>query len=220
MALTVPFTIANLTVADGNEVQSNFDAIETWANGSALEKGGGTMTGALILSGAPVAANGAATKTYVDGKAAAATPADGSVTKAKMAAGLAVTNVVADPAARDALTGMQLGDRCFVSSQGLWYRYTGSAWKIDQPQTGSFTFNFASSTTSDTPSVNFPVAFAGTPQVVLTPFAFTGNTPVAADLVSVTPSGFSAIARNVAANASGTIPLNGSVSCHWMAFYP
>jgi hypothetical protein len=64
--LTIPNAFANGETADGNEVDANFDAIQTWADNHVVEKSGTTFTGAVLLSGAPTADLEPATKAYVD----------------------------------------------------------------------------------------------------------------------------------------------------------
>ncbi|CAB4124518.1 hypothetical protein UFOVP62_8 [uncultured Caudovirales phage] len=77
-------------------------AAQTTANAittAALLKAGGTMTGALVLSGAPSAGLQAATKTYVDDSistAIAGALPDGAVTTAKLAASAVTTAKLAD----------------------------------------------------------------------------------------------------------------------------
>jgi microcystin-dependent protein len=67
MALILPNTIANDQDADGDKLQQNFATIQTWGNAEVITRDGSTaMTGALLLPGAPTAANQAATKGYVD----------------------------------------------------------------------------------------------------------------------------------------------------------
>ena len=55
-------------VSTANTAKSTADTAKTTAD-AALPKGGGTMTGSLILKGAPTQNNEAATKAYVDSKA-------------------------------------------------------------------------------------------------------------------------------------------------------
>lgn len=66
MALTIPNTLSNGITVDGLNLEANFDAIAGWAAASVVEVGGATMTGPLVLSGAPTIAAHAATKAYID----------------------------------------------------------------------------------------------------------------------------------------------------------
>lgn len=86
----------------------------TAAEALKLNIAGGTMTGALILSGAPVLPLGAATKNYVDSVAGGLTWQAPVVAK------------VADIAARDALT-VVAGDRVLVDADSKIYTYDGDA---------------------------------------------------------------------------------------------
>jgi len=84
----------------------------TAAEATKLSLSGGTMTGALILAANPTTALEAATKNYVD----------------SLAGGLSwqqpVVAVVADTTARDALTGLVVGDRVIVLSDDKIYTVT------------------------------------------------------------------------------------------------
>jgi hypothetical protein len=67
MALNLPNTIANGVIADGDKLNQNLQTIVTFVNGETITRDGLTaMTGPLLLSGAPSAANEAVTKGYVD----------------------------------------------------------------------------------------------------------------------------------------------------------
>lgn len=89
----------------GSAAYTASSAYATAAQGTkadaALPKSGGTMTGALTLSGAPTAANHAATKSYVDSKVAGAVNYLGTVASATELA---------------ALTPDSVGDFCRVST--------------------------------------------------------------------------------------------------------
>lgn len=93
-ALVIPNTIQNGIAADGNAVGANFSAVKSWADGSVVETTGATMTGALVLNGAPAVPLGAATKAYVDAyfPTTSANIGDGQVGTVELADG-AVTNV-------------------------------------------------------------------------------------------------------------------------------
>jgi microcystin-dependent protein len=72
MTLILPNTIANGTPADGEKLEQNFDTVQSWANTQVVLRDGSTsMTGALLLPGAPTQANQAASKKYVDDTIAA-----------------------------------------------------------------------------------------------------------------------------------------------------
>lgn len=67
MALILPNTISNAIPADGEKLQANFAALQSWANVEAITRDGATaMTGPLLLVGNPTLANQAANKAYVD----------------------------------------------------------------------------------------------------------------------------------------------------------
>ncbi|HNB96291.1 MAG TPA: tail fiber protein, partial [Microthrixaceae bacterium] len=66
-ALSLPYNIANNTVADAVEVEQNFNALEDYVNNSTVRSDGVVaMTGQLQLVGDPVSDNDAARKAYVD----------------------------------------------------------------------------------------------------------------------------------------------------------
>lgn len=67
MPLILPNSPANLTPADGDKLDQNFDTIVSWANQEAITRDGSTaMQSPLLLPGAPTQPNQAATKDYVD----------------------------------------------------------------------------------------------------------------------------------------------------------
>lgn len=67
MPLILPNTIANQQFADGDKLQQNFGAVQSWANQEAISRDGSTaMTGPLLLPGVPTQPDQAATKAYVD----------------------------------------------------------------------------------------------------------------------------------------------------------
>lgn len=81
MPLILPNTIVNETPADGDKLQQNFAAIQSWANTEAITRDGAVaMTGPLLLPGVPTADNQAASKAYVDTRPIApSTPVAGMV---------------------------------------------------------------------------------------------------------------------------------------------
>lgn len=229
----VPNSFTNGVATDAPSVNANFAALVSWINTNAVHLDGAKAFTAVPTGPAtdPTSANHLSRKQYVDtiyNNALAYTDSKfpvvnanigaASVSADKLATSLARNFTVADTTALAALTGLRAGDMAFVVADGLLRWYTGTAWKFLHPQRGSVTLTFTSSITSNTPTVTFPVAFASTPVVSLTAIAFTGNTPIAVDLVSVTASNFTLIGRNVQANASGTIPLNGSLTVYWTAY--
>ena len=68
MPLILPNDIANGQLADGERLQQNNDAVESWANQEAITRDGATaMTAPLsLVAGPPTAPNQAASKEYVD----------------------------------------------------------------------------------------------------------------------------------------------------------
>lgn len=108
MSVSLPYSFSNSTVADATEVNANFDALADAFDGY-LPLSGGTLTGPVVLPNAdPSAANHAARKKYVDDSIAAVdtTPANLSVTTAKLADLAVTTGKIAD----DAVTEAKLAD--------------------------------------------------------------------------------------------------------------
>lgn len=69
MALTLPNTIANGEIADGDKLGQNLQTIVSFANNETITRDGSTaMVGPLLLAGAPTQPNQAATKGYVDNR--------------------------------------------------------------------------------------------------------------------------------------------------------
>ena len=95
-----------------------------------VNKAGDTMGGTLVLHADPVAAMDAANKHYVDAVAAGLSWKD------------PVIDVVADIAARDALTGVKTGDRVIVLADDKIYTKTADAWDAGYtPADGDACFN-------------------------------------------------------------------------------
>jgi hypothetical protein len=70
-SLILPNTIANGVNADGDKLDQNLDVIVSWSNTEVINRDGSiAMTAPLLLPGDPTQANQAATKHYVDTKAA------------------------------------------------------------------------------------------------------------------------------------------------------
>lgn len=108
MSVSLPYSFSNSTVADATEVNANFDALADAFDGY-LPLSGGTLTGPVVLpNSSPTLNNHAARKKYVDDSIAAinTTPADGSVTTAKLADSAVSTAKIAD----DAVTLAKLAD--------------------------------------------------------------------------------------------------------------
>lgn len=108
MTVSVPYSFTNGTGADAEEVNSNFDAV-TSAFDDYLPLTGGTVSGPIVLPNTdPTLNNHAARKKYVDDEIAALvlTPADGSITAAKLAADAVTTVKIVD----DAVTAAKLAD--------------------------------------------------------------------------------------------------------------
>lgn len=109
MTVSVPYTFTNNTPADATEVNANFDAVGAAFDDYVARDGSVSMTGALVLPNAsPTLDNHAARKKYVDDEIAALvlTPADGSITAAKLAADAVTTVKIVD----DAVTAAKLAD--------------------------------------------------------------------------------------------------------------
>lgn len=222
----VNYTFANDTNADAVQVSANFDALVTFLNASALHADGSvSMSGMLTLTGTtPTLANHATRKGYVDsyfpltaanlGTDAVTTIKilDASVTPAKLSAAIAVPNQVADTTALAALAGMAEGDTCYVAADNLERYYNGSAWKIRTPQQGSETLTFTASSASAAATVTFPVAYAATPNVIVSVTAITSNTPTTVHITSSSNSQF--VAKAFFATG-GTF--TGTVVMSWIA---
>jgi len=128
MALTIPNTLSNGITVDGLNLEANFDAIAGWAAASVVEVGGATMTGPIVLSGAPTIDNHAATKAYIDTLVAAAVLAANPVGSTKLW-----------PAAA-APTGWALANGAAVSraTYATLYALVGTTWGVGD---GVTTFN-------------------------------------------------------------------------------
>ena len=142
MTVSIPYVFENNSIADATEVNANFDAV---VNGFAdyLPLVGGTLSGPLVLPNSdPTLNNQAARKKYVDESIAAisVTPADGSITAAKLAtdavetAKLKDANVTAAKLAADAVETAKIKDANVTA-----VKVAAEAWTSYTPTWGGLT---------------------------------------------------------------------------------
>ena len=135
-----------------------------------------------------------------------------SLVAGDFATSLARVYTVADTTALAALTNLREGDLAMVQADNHIRYYDGAAWKFHSAQRGTGTLTFTASAQSAALTVNFPIAFASAPIVMVTGSNFTSNTPMGVAVHSVGTSSFVAIGRLL----SGATITN-SVTFYWMA---
>ena len=125
---------------------------------------------------------------------------------------LARTYIVGDTTALAAVSGMREGDMAMVTADNHMRYYDGAAWKFLTPQRGSASITFTAAAKSATTVVNFPVAFAAAPVVLVTGPNHTSNTPIACAVHSVGTSSFTVIGETV-----GGASISATHTVYWTA---
>lgn len=120
--LSVPETITNGSSLDATEVQSNFDAIESFINSDVVTVDGGkSFTGAVTLPNAsPSNDNHAARKKYVDDTIAAHTVSTAQIEDAAVTAAKLATDAVETAKIKDAnVTNAKMANATYSNIKGI-----------------------------------------------------------------------------------------------------